>query len=156
MAKRAKKQSHLRAAYDAHDPEQYSTTIEGETMTEQFHKDACDVNNIMAKYQTTGVLDHVAKYEPQYGEVEATDYNDAMCIIASANSMFEELPSRAREHFHNDPAEFLEYVTDLDDTKMEMMKDLGLTNGEYMPPLNPNAIPTPTEAKVATEEDPEG
>jgi len=97
-----------------------------EDMCEQSHKKACDVNSIMARFQKTGVIDHHAKHGLHYGEVPAIDYREAMEIVANSNSMFAELPSKARQYFDNDPAKFLEYTENPENHKKLAELDLGL------------------------------
>ena len=46
----------------------YSITFTQPTLAQQHSKDEVDINLIMARYIKTGVLDHVAKYQPQYSE----------------------------------------------------------------------------------------
>lgn len=97
-----------------------------EGRTQQQFKDECDINNIMARYQVTGVVDHVAKYEGQYGEIPEIDYHQAMSVIADANSMFEELPSTVRDHFGNDPAKFLAFCED--EANIDKLREWNLAN----------------------------
>lgn len=97
-----------------------------EGRTQQQFKDECDINNIMAKYQVTGVVDHVAKYDGQYGEIPEIDYHKAMTVIADANSMFEELPSSVRDHFNNDPAGFLKFCED--EENIDKLREWNLAN----------------------------
>ena len=79
--------------------------------TEQSHKKACDINNIMAKFVKTGVLEHEAKYKPQYGDFySADDFTQSMYIVAEANSVFAELPAETRKEFDNDPAKYLAHI----------------------------------------------
>lgn len=99
-----------------------------ENRTEQQHKKDTNINYIMAKYQKTGVIDHVKKYGGQYMDVPAIDYREAMTLVAEANSMFEELPSLARKKFQNDPEVFLEYVQD--PNNKESLREMGLLNPE--------------------------
>lgn len=80
--------------------------------TKQSFKAECDINNIMAKYQKTGVLDFARKNEPRYGDCIGAEYNAAMLVVAGARSMFEGLPSSTRAFFDNDPALFLDFVDD--------------------------------------------
>lgn len=103
-----------------------------ERMAEQSHKRACDVNCILAKYQKTGVIDHVKTHGPQYMDVPAIDYREAMEIVASSNSMFEELPARARDYFDNSPEKFLTYVQD-PQTDYTKLHELGLLDPQYVP-----------------------
>lgn len=84
----------------------------GESATKQSFKDECDINSIMAKYQRSGLLDHVSKYAPQYGEYTQRDLLEAYEVVERAQEMFDDLPSRAREAFKNDPGEFLRYMED--------------------------------------------
>ena len=106
------------------------TVPEGPSMTQQSFKDACDINQIMAKYQKTGIIDHINVYEPAYGEVDGTTFTEAMQTVANATTMFMDLPSRAREAFDHDPAKFLDYVNNLEDKpeSRQFMYDLGLTD----------------------------
>ncbi len=106
-----------------------------EDRTEQSHKKECDVNYILRKYAKTGVLEHVKKHEGQYADIPAQDFREAMEIIALSKSMFEELPSEARKKFHNDTAEFLEFVQD-PKNKPELHK-MGLLDPLYKPPKTP-------------------
>ena len=106
------------------------------TLAQQHSKDEVDINKIMARYIKTGVIDHVAKYQPQYLDNTETDYHTSQNIIIKADGMFSELPSTVRRQFNNNPAEFLEFVNDPDNH--EKLKDL----------VNPPAIPEklPSEA----------
>lgn len=84
----------------------------GEDLTKQSFKDECDINILMQRYQDTGMLDHVNQAEPRYADVTAMDYQEAMDIIADANSMFYALPSEIRDRFGNDPQRVLEFAED--------------------------------------------
>ena len=110
------------------------------SLTQQHSKDQVDINNIMARYIKTGVLDHVAKYQPQYRDNNATDYQESMNIVIKADEMFSELPAQARKHFDNDPAAFLDFVQD--PANHDKLHELGLTEN---PPLVPQ--PKTTETK---------
>ena len=81
-----------------------------EGRTKQSFKDECDINNIMARFQKTGVLAFANKFEARYGDVTGVDFGEAMRVVADARSMFAEMPARLRDRFANDPARFLEFV----------------------------------------------
>lgn len=83
------------------------------SMTQQHMKEAVDINNILAKYQRTGVLEHVSKFQPQYLDCPSADYLEALRRIRDADEMFGELPSTVREFFANSPANFLDWVQKL-------------------------------------------
>lgn len=87
----------------------------------------------MAKFQKTGIVDHINKYQGQYGDVPATDFREAMETVFTAQSMFDELPSEARKRFDNDPAIFLEFIQDPDTDKTDLHQ-LGLLDPNYTPP----------------------
>ncbi len=77
--------------------------------TKQSMRAECDINNIMQKFQKTGVIDFVNKHAPQYGDATGVDFQNSMEIVARANEMFADLPSSVRKRFNNDPQELLEF-----------------------------------------------
>ena len=83
-----------------------------ESMTKQHHKEECDINNILAKFQRTGVLEFAQQHAPQYADVTGVDFRTAMETVATAQEMFADLPSSLRNRFSNDPAMFLDFVQD--------------------------------------------
>lgn len=111
----------------------YATLDDTPERTKQSFKEECNINNIMARYQRTGIVDHVAKHGGSYQDCSAITFTESMQTVARATSMFQELPSAARKRFHNSPLEFLEYL-DGDPSHAEM-HDLGLTlDGPPEPP----------------------
>jgi len=46
----------------------------GDGLTEQNHKDETDINNIVRKYNKTGLIDHLNQFEKQYGDMTGFDY----------------------------------------------------------------------------------
>lgn len=99
------------------------------SMTKQSFKDECDVNQILARFQRTGVVDHLAKHEARYGFADSVSYHEAQNLVAEAQSMFNELPAAARAEFDHDPAKFLDFVDNLDsEDKLKKLRDLGLTS----------------------------
>ena len=69
----------------------FSITFTQPSLTQQHSKDETDINKIMARYIKTGVIDHVAKYQPQYTENSEVDYHNSLNIILKADEMFSEL-----------------------------------------------------------------
>ncbi len=83
----------------------------GPSRTKQSMKDECDVNNIMVRYQKTGLLTHTAKGLPQFADVSAVaDYRTAIDNVRAVQDYFDGLPSKVRQRFENDPREFMEYL----------------------------------------------
>ncbi|WNK13740.1 MAG: internal scaffolding protein [Microvirus sp.] len=83
------------------------------SLTKQSFADDCDINNIMRKYERTGVLDHVGMTVPQYGEyMGSMSYQESLNAILYAQDQFSDLPAELRARFGNDPAQLLAFVED--------------------------------------------
>lgn len=108
-----------------------SISFEGPGRTKQAHKAECDINNILARFKRTGVLDFQQKHAPQYGDVTAIDFQEAQFIIAEAKGMFAALPAHLRSRFENDPAKFLAFVQD--ERNRNEAEDLGLLKEKVKP-----------------------
>lgn len=91
------------------------------TLTKQNHRNECNINYIMAKFQKTGIITHRTKYELQYDDVSGVDFQTAMNMVKEGESMFAELPSKERKSFGNDPAKFLEWINN-PENQDEMIK----------------------------------
>lgn len=106
-----------------------------EDMCEQAHKEACDIHNIMRKYEKTGIIEHVNKYEGTYMDMaDAPDYHAAQMILADAKSMFETVPSSIRADFDNDPAKFVTFMQN-PENRAEI-EAYGLS-ADHLPPVEP-------------------
>ncbi len=106
------------------------------TMTKQSFKDECNINNIMARYQQTGIVNHFNKHAAQYKDTTGPLFTESQQIVANARSMFEELPSKVRRNFHNNPVEFLDFVNNPELTKQQLT-DAGLAESPPTLPLTP-------------------
>lgn len=83
------------------------------SLTKQSFKDECDINNILKKYQNTGLITHVQEARSGYGDFTAvTDYQSALNAVLEAQDAFLELPAQIRERFNNDPTEFVAFIDD--------------------------------------------
>lgn len=100
-------------------------------LTEQHHLKECDVNKIIRKYDRTGLISHVSKIEAQYGDMTGVDYKEAMDTICDVQQKFEQLPSKIRKRFANDPAEYLKFFNDANN-RDEAIK-LGLIDASWTP-----------------------
>lgn len=104
-----------------------SISTKGETITQQHFKKECDINNILAKYQKTGLVSHVSKYRGVYSDLsEPVDYQTALNVVIAAQESFDSLPSSLRKRFNNNPQEFLVFVDD--PVNVDEMRSLGLLN----------------------------
>lgn len=86
----------------------------GESRTHQEFKAECDINNVMKKFERTGIIEHRNNFEGDYRNFLdiPSDYHEAMGAVLEAQDMFMSLPSKIRKRFHNDPAAFVEFATD--------------------------------------------
>lgn len=126
MAKKSE-QIIVRTHYGPHNPADYAVHIDPIGLTDQSQTEDADINNIVARHQITGVYDHVAKYEPWYGDASGEDFKQAMDLVTSATSMFGDLPSETRERFDNDPAKFLDFaMQDWDNADADELCEMGV------------------------------
>lgn len=79
-------------------------------MTEQAHKDQCDINKIVQKYDRKGFIQHVNRAEPMYADVSGADYHTAMNLHRKIDTEFNKLPSEARRTYGNDPGKWLDHM----------------------------------------------
>lgn len=112
--------------YRARDPGLGALDFEGEvSLTHQSFKDDCDINKLMARYEKTGILDHVNRVQGAYGDFsETVDFQTAFDVVRNAEAMFMTLPARVRADFRNDPGEFLTFATNPEN--QEKMIEYGL------------------------------
>ena len=110
----------------------------------------------MDKFQKSGAISHYTTNSPEYGTTTNANLQDALNIVADANTMFEELPSSIRAKFQNDAGQFLDFVQDK--KNLEEMRELGLANpaekqapSETKPAAKAKA-PEPTPAEKESEE----
>jgi hypothetical protein len=114
-------------------------TDDGYTIQEQ--KDDCDINNIIEKFARTGLINHVNKHEPQFGEFANFDFQQQQTLIAKATQIFMQLPPKIRQQFNNSPANYIEFVKKQEN--IDDMKD-GVIDGK--------APETPDDGKEEKEE----
>lgn len=130
-----------------------------QSRTKQSFRDECDINNILKKYQTTGILPDLIKTNPQYGDFSSVEtYQESMNVVLHANEQFESLSSHIRDRFNNDPTKFLEFATNPQNGK-EMVK-LGLaqpieTPQQDMPKKTATKTKNSKNEKITPKTDPE-
>lgn len=141
-----------------------------EGKTEQHHGKTVNINRIIAKYQKTGLIDHIATYEAVYADVSGADFQQAMNTVINAENMFADLPAPIRDYYGGDPAVFLDAVQ-TDEGVQELSTLLNpVLQGEPMPtpesapealsgPLNaqngPSSAETTPTGPQPTDSDPE-
>lgn len=87
---------------------------ECELLTEQHYKQECDITNIVRKYEKLGITPEMMLFNESetMDIIDAPSYLEAMNQIAEANNLFDGLPARIRQRFHNSPENFLEFMGD--------------------------------------------
>lgn len=123
----------------------------GPSRTKQSFKDECNINNIMIRYEKTGIMEHIKKTGGSYEDYTdlPTDYHTACNQVIAAQDMFQSIPARIRASFDNDPGEFLAFVSNSEN--MDQMVEMGLAQRR---PPEANATET-SETSVKTELVPE-
>lgn len=122
----------------------------GEGLTEQAHKDMCDINIILEDYARTGFMRHAKQHAGTYDDVSDVDFQDAMIKVANVKSMFEGLPSEVRKEFGHDPAYFLKYVQDPANSKA--LAERGILVGNDGVDISGAYTRAPTQASVKAAE----
>lgn len=96
----------------------------GETRTQQHFQNEVNINTIVRKYQSTGMLPQINGMPPQYGDFTGLDFRAAQTKIAEATQSFAQLPANLRKRFQNDPAQLVDFIGN-EDNRAEAEK-LGL------------------------------
>lgn len=72
----------------------------------------CDINNILKKFQQTGILPG-SNVEQLFSDVsDAPSYQEALNLVLHAQEQFMALDAHTRARFHNEPEEFMKFVHD--------------------------------------------
>ncbi len=110
--------------------------------TKQCFKDECDINKIMARFDQTGTISHVTKYEGVYADFADYEFNAHMQKLIEGREVFDALPAEIRREFNHSPADFFKYVND-----PANKDDLLVKLPELAAPGNqlPSNLPEPTE-----------
>lgn len=97
--------------------------------TEQVHKRECDVNEIIKKYDKTGLITHISKFEGHFGDMTGADFTTMQQQVTNAHSMFNELPAEIRKEFNNNPANLLSFMENPENREKAI--ELGLINPDW-------------------------
>lgn len=108
------------------------------SLTQQQFRDETDVNLILKKYLKTGLITHVNEFQQVFADVSVVpdNYQASLNIVMEAQAAFLNLPSDVRKRFDNDPAAFLNFVSD--PRNREEMYSLGLA---VKPAVEPTIAP---------------
>lgn len=118
-----------------------TTLNEGPSKTQQHFKDECDINRIIKRFDTHGVIEHLNSRPQTYGVASAQTFTEAMHTVSLATEEFGQLPSSVRAHFANDPALYLDALQD--PLRRSEFEKLGLIDPEPTPdPQKPTEQPS--------------
>lgn len=108
---------------------------EGHSMAKQSFKDECDINNILKRYEQTGILPEIRQaLEGQYGDFsQVADYQNALNSVLLAEEMFAALPAKVRDKFQNNPQGFVEFC--MNPKNKDELIALGLANVQEAKPV---------------------
>lgn len=110
--------------------------------TKQAFRDETDINSILAKFQVSGIISHMAKYEAQYGDYAEFDFLDTQNFINTGLDMFAALPSEVRREFDQDPDKFFQFVNDPANNQRVNELLPGIANpGDYFPDVSSETPP---------------
>lgn len=96
-------------------------------ITEQHHKELCDVDRIIKHYDREGVMTHINTATALYGDfTEVNEYKESLEVVIKAEKAFDSIPATVRKRFDNDPGKFMEFITD--PKNLDEAIELGLAN----------------------------
>lgn len=125
-------------------PRVYSDTV-GETMTQREHAKECDINFQIERFKGLGINPHQPLDPGQMADLSelSTDFIQAHQVIEDARLAFDELPEKVQRRFSGSPAQFMEFMNDIDHN-IEEAVELGLFKVREQSPPN---SPSPTAGK---------
>lgn len=127
------------------------TELDPVGLTEQHHKDKCDINLIVERATRTGVVPGNPA-QPQYMDVPGLTYHQALEIVRKSQDSFQSLPAAVRAEFENDPGRLLAAVDAADSNPdiKQKLQSLGVLRPDAPPqqdkPAEPAKASTPQES----------
>lgn len=126
------------------------------SLTVQSDADKADIGKILSRYAQVGIVDHLNMAQGMFMDVtEFTDLADAMRQSKVAEVEFLKLPSKVREIFNHDVAEWLDAAHDPD--KRAKLEEAGFIEAKEIAkePAEPAVVPpvavVPVDDEVGTE-----
>jgi hypothetical protein len=120
------------------------------SMTRQEFAEDCDINSIMARYETTGVMHAPFAKEAHYADyTNVPDLMTAMQVMRDAEQAFMLLPAAVRRQFDNDPVEFVEYASKPENLGQMRLWGMAAPAPAEPPQAAPPSFEPPVEAPVA-------
>lgn len=115
----------------------------GESRTKQAFKDETDINQILARYKSTGMLSHINENQGRFLDVsEISDFRSAVQRVQDTQKFFMGLPSDVRAEFQNDPAIFLDFLAEANEKELDRYGLRALVTPQEEPEAPAAAAPT--------------
>lgn len=115
------------------------------SLTVQSDAKKADITHIINRYKRGELVTNLNQAEAQFADISAfTDFADAMRHVRTAETEFLKLPSKIRELFNHDVANWLDHAHDED--KREQMVQAGLMDP---PPAPTTTAPAPAPAPAS-------
>lgn len=123
----------------------------GPGRTKQSFSEKVNINSIIAKHRRTGMIEHLNKNKPFYGDVsEITTYKESLETVLIAQNLFSKMSADIRERFKNDPNEMITYLND--PKNIEEAIKLKMIKPKPLPPqpdeTKPKALKTKASEKI--------
>lgn len=114
----------------------------GVTMTKQADRDEADINQIIKRFEKTGMLT-VNQREAFFGDVSGlTDYKTALDTVNEANNLFKGMSAEIRTRFDNDPALMIQFLDNEDNYEEAVKLGMVVRRPEVAP--EPPDVPLPS------------
>ena len=116
-------------------------------MTKQEFRKECDINHIIGTMEAQGIIANFNRFGPDWteGSIDAPEsFHEAMIQVVEAQEMFMQIPSKVRARFANDPAQFLDFISNPENR--DQAEDLGL-----VPARRKEGPAEPTSAEAEAE-----
>ncbi len=116
-------------------------------LTEQSHQNTCDINLILAQFMETGIMPNMKQNTPQYADVSEIDFQDIQNQLATAKTLFEELPDHVKAQFDNEPFKFLAFAENPENN--QALVEMGLASAPKKEHIAP-ALPEEEEEETTS------
>lgn len=89
-----------------------SIDVSSPILTEQQHKNSCDINYIVAQFQKTGIFPPNTKIANYLDNTSTPALEDAFRTVSEAQESFLDLPANIRRLMDNDPSKMEDFLRD--------------------------------------------
>ncbi|WNK13415.1 MAG: internal scaffolding protein [Microvirus sp.] len=119
---------------------QVGLKCEDQSLTQSHFLAECDINQILAKFRETGIIDEIGP--GAYLDLsESVDYQQAMHTIMAADNAFGSLPAVVRKEFNNNPGNYMEFLHNPDNYQKAVELGLALPQAPIKEPLTTQTEP---------------